>query len=431
MNSEQVFQLAPDEASIKAGKDLAKIKKWQNVGQASQIIFGSCQGSGKNPYLTAVDVQNIVFKCSCPSRKFPCKHAIGLLLLWVEDRKVFSEETIPDWVKEWVEKREKKAEQKEQKEKKPIDVEKQQKRKEERYEKIRSGLNDLQIWLGDLLKGGILKIKNTRFELFTDIAKRMVDAQASALASKLQKLAVAEIETISEQEQFLYELSKLYSICESFHQIESLSDDWKSEIESLVGISQNKEEILSQQPVSDVWLVLYKESTEDGVVQTDIYYLYGLHTKKKAIYLNYIIPNQPNLCPFLVLECFKMDVFYYKGVNSHRVLYANEVYLENYEYEFEEKLLPEIDKEYKEAYLKNIFRDSMSFVIYGVQFAWNRNEIYLIDKEGNAHSIEIDRYEFFSYLVHTGGKPFIAIVSINPFKWELKKILLLKDKENN
>lgn len=29
-----------------------------------------------------VDLAGPDYKCSCPSRKFPCKHALGLLLLW-------------------------------------------------------------------------------------------------------------------------------------------------------------------------------------------------------------------------------------------------------------------------------------------------------------------------------------------------------------
>jgi len=30
------------------------------------------------------------FKCSCPSRKFPCKHGLGLLLLYASDQAAFN-----------------------------------------------------------------------------------------------------------------------------------------------------------------------------------------------------------------------------------------------------------------------------------------------------------------------------------------------------
>nr|WP_279163542.1 SWIM zinc finger family protein [Rhodococcus erythropolis] len=33
-----------------------------------------------------VDLRGPAYKCSCPSRKFPCKHALGLLVEWSEGR---------------------------------------------------------------------------------------------------------------------------------------------------------------------------------------------------------------------------------------------------------------------------------------------------------------------------------------------------------
>ncbi len=44
---------------------------------------GLCAGSGKDPYQTVVDL-GPRYQCSCPSRKFPCKHALALLLSWAK-----------------------------------------------------------------------------------------------------------------------------------------------------------------------------------------------------------------------------------------------------------------------------------------------------------------------------------------------------------
>ncbi|MBW4639863.1 MAG: SWIM zinc finger family protein [Gloeocapsa sp. UFS-A4-WI-NPMV-4B04] len=77
----QILALAPDASSAKNGKTLATLRKWVSLGQNEQVIWGECQGSGKTPYQTQIDLTEIAFKCSCPSRKFPCKHGLGLLLL--------------------------------------------------------------------------------------------------------------------------------------------------------------------------------------------------------------------------------------------------------------------------------------------------------------------------------------------------------------
>ena len=56
---------------------------WPLTGaEAGDGVWGECQGSAAAPYRTAVDLSGPAYRCSCPSRKFPCKHALALLLLW-------------------------------------------------------------------------------------------------------------------------------------------------------------------------------------------------------------------------------------------------------------------------------------------------------------------------------------------------------------
>ena len=49
----------------------------------SELLWGRCRGSGAEPYETIVDHVEVAWRCTCPSRKLPCKHALALLLLWV------------------------------------------------------------------------------------------------------------------------------------------------------------------------------------------------------------------------------------------------------------------------------------------------------------------------------------------------------------
>lgn len=69
-------------------------------------------GSGKEPYRTQADLNGPAFQCSCPSRKFPCKHSLGLLLLLVGNPARVSEAAPPDWVSDWTAKRNTTAEKK-------------------------------------------------------------------------------------------------------------------------------------------------------------------------------------------------------------------------------------------------------------------------------------------------------------------------------
>ena len=62
------------------------------------LLFGYCQGSGKTPYLCSADFaapDKPVYRCTCPSRQFPCKHSLGLMYAFAQG-KGFTAATVPE-----------------------------------------------------------------------------------------------------------------------------------------------------------------------------------------------------------------------------------------------------------------------------------------------------------------------------------------------
>ncbi|AQZ60458.1 unnamed protein product [[Actinomadura] parvosata subsp. kistnae] len=103
-----MLALAPDASSQKAAQGVAAAGKWALRGTTGTVLYGECKGSGAKPYLAAVDLTEPAYRCSCPSRKFPCKHALGLLLLWSADG-VPEQPAAPQWVTEWLDGRAERA----------------------------------------------------------------------------------------------------------------------------------------------------------------------------------------------------------------------------------------------------------------------------------------------------------------------------------
>ncbi|GAB6122001.1 SWIM zinc finger family protein [Dysgonomonas termitidis] len=119
ITQKKIEELAPNADAAKNGRDLVKKNKFANLRISSEknLIWGECAGSGKNPYYCSADyieVSNPVFRCNCPSRQFPCKHAIGLLYAYEANNGAFSIADIPDDIISKREKIEKKQEKKEQ-----------------------------------------------------------------------------------------------------------------------------------------------------------------------------------------------------------------------------------------------------------------------------------------------------------------------------
>jgi hypothetical protein len=111
------------------GRKLAK-SGMQNCRKSEDntLIFGECKGSGKNPYYCSVDFinpANPVARCSCPSRQIPCKHAAGLLYLYLTETESGKDLPVGEIPNDVVQKRakiEKRVENKKEREKKVIDI---------------------------------------------------------------------------------------------------------------------------------------------------------------------------------------------------------------------------------------------------------------------------------------------------------------------
>lgn len=155
---EQVIAAAPDASSVSAAQKLARPGPWSQAGANDLLVWGQCQGSGKNPYQVSVDLAEPAYRCSCPSRKFPCKHALALLLLWA-DGHVDSAEALADFAQAWADQRVTRAEASARRasgrEDGPVDPEAQAKRVASRIAKMDAGIEDLRVWLEDLARTGL------------------------------------------------------------------------------------------------------------------------------------------------------------------------------------------------------------------------------------------------------------------------------------
>ena len=190
LTADSVLELAPDPASAKAGRELSRVSKWTVLGRDERSAWGLCPGSGKDPYQTRIDLQGPAFKCSCPSRKFPCKHGIGLGLLLSGQPEAFSVGEAPGWVGEWIASRDQREERKAappRAEAAP-DPQAQEKRQAARARKVDSGIADLSARLDDLLAQGLSWGRDQDDAWWDAIAGRMVDAQAPGLAREVRAL---------------------------------------------------------------------------------------------------------------------------------------------------------------------------------------------------------------------------------------------------
>lgn len=275
-----IEELAPDQASLNAAKKLLKPAKWPMKGQSMAVntIWGQCQGSGANPYHTMVDVINHGYKCTCPSRKFPCKHVLALMWQFSDDEASFTETEPPEWVNDWLGRRRKTtktstttgdadsdsndsdkpkikkdihaSEEAPQKQLSPEEQAKKDAAAAKRAEKLKAatdtslkgGLIDFQSWVDDQLRTGIGRFLKDPTERCRQIAARMVDAKATALASRIDELPakLAQFPTQQKPSVVFKELGQLILLSEAL-----LTNPDDADARRAIATTENRDKILS------------------------------------------------------------------------------------------------------------------------------------------------------------------------------------------
>jgi hypothetical protein len=293
LTTEQVEALAPDAASAKAGKKLAAPGNWQNTAQSPRAIWGECKGSGKRPYQTRVDFSDMASKCSCPSRKFPCKHVLGLLLLTANSPSNAPTADEPDWVTEWLDKRasntEKKAERQEKKKKAAADPKAQEKRLAKRNKNILGGLDQLDAWMEDLMRSGLARVETEGPGVWEAQARRLIDAQASGIAGLIQDIGGEVGAGTGWPRRVLDGLGQVALLSKAYRNIKSLSPEFAADVRTHVGIALSQEEVLVQgEKVSDRWMVVGQALEDDGGrIRTQRTWLWGAKTRRVALILQF------------------------------------------------------------------------------------------------------------------------------------------------
>lgn len=200
--TEQIISsLAPNPAAVSNGKKISQTGGFVKLMQSADGTFfwGECSGSGKSNYVTSadyIDANAPVFRCTCPSRQFPCKHSIGLLYEMMSGKEFY----ICDVPEDILAKRNKKQAQSEKAAKSTAAEEKGSKtpkvNKAARTKKLKKQLEGLSLTsklVSDLLAVGLGAMGGTALDTYKQLAKQLGDYYLPGPQYLLNKL-IAEVE---------------------------------------------------------------------------------------------------------------------------------------------------------------------------------------------------------------------------------------------
>ncbi|HJZ47889.1 MAG TPA: SWIM zinc finger family protein [Roseiflexaceae bacterium] len=327
LNADQILALAPDPGSAKAGQGLASRRKWLTLSRSERAAWGECQGSAREPYRTQIDLSEPAFRCSCPSRKFPCKHGLGLFLLLASDPAAFEQVAAPPWVAEWLNRRDQSAQPRAAKPE-PSDIPGTQKKRTAaqakaaaaREERVVAGVDELSRWLRDLVRQGLAGAQGRPYSFWETMAARMVDAQAPGLARMVRALAGVPASGEGWQARLLERLALLHLLTESYGRIDTLPADTQADIRATIGWTQSQDELLAAAGLRARWLILGQHVEDEDNLRVQRTWLWSEECARPALILSFAAPGQPldhSLAPGTALDA---ELVYFPGAYPLRAL---------------------------------------------------------------------------------------------------------------
>jgi hypothetical protein len=320
-SAESVLALAPDELSRRAAKGLAWPSPWSGTGAAGELVWGLCAGSGANPYQVIADLGRPAYKCTCPSRKLPCKHALGLLLNWANG--TVPEQAAPaDYATAWLESRQARAAKVKAKAEVPATgngavAGAAARRAEQRAQRVGDGLAELREWLRDQVRLGFAATAAGRGEGGTEtIAARMVDAQAPGVAGVLRGLAAVQLSGEGWPTRLLGEYGLLHLLTRAHERIGELPPGLAAVVRSHIGYTTSRQDVLTLPAVTDHWLVTAVRDLVDGTVPGRRVWLLGRRTGRFAMLLAFAGNGSwqdPEVARLLAGTELHADLHFYPG----------------------------------------------------------------------------------------------------------------------
>jgi hypothetical protein len=372
---DQVLALAPDASSQKAAQGVAAPGKWSLRGTTDDVLFGECKGSGATPYMACVDLSEPAYRCSCPSRKFPCKHALGLLLMWSADG-VPAADSLPPWAAEWIAQRTERADKAAAKleaararaaaeaESDPESADGQAPDEGQgahqgpepgtasgsedghgsgvavggagasstsrsgggrgagaesvRHARVSAGLAELERWLADQVRQGLA---GTDADEWDDLAKRLVDAQAPGVANALSRLR--EVRMADDwPSRLLAEYSLINLLAVAYRRRAELPGPLRQTVLIRAGFPVAREDVLVRPVVRDRWHVVGRRDEEHDRLTARRVWLRGHDTGRVALVLSFAASGQPLDASLVTGTTIDADVAFYPGAAPLRALVA-------------------------------------------------------------------------------------------------------------
>jgi hypothetical protein len=298
-----------------------------------------------------VDHVGVASRCTCPSRRHPCKHVLALLLLWVQGD--VADTAAPPRVATWIAGRESAGMRRDsdaggtsgaplspESSSRPADDvadalpdappdrptdppgdpdppvapdPDRDRARDERVERMFAGLTELDRWLDDRMRTGLADPSLAKYSTWDDLAARLVDAQAGSLANRIRRLAGLVGATPNWHGDVLAELGLLHLLSQAGRRLGSLPGPLADAVATTVGWQVRQADVLGGVPDTDRWIVAARSDTREDRIEVRRHWLRGASSGRWALVLSFAAYRQSLDTSLTVGTAVAADLHRYPG----------------------------------------------------------------------------------------------------------------------
>jgi len=195
-----------------------------------------------------------------------------------------------------------------------------EKRARRREVRIQDGVDDLELWLHDLVRGGLAEAASRPWTSFEQMSERLVDAQAPGLARMVRDLGGLPHRTTGWPERMLIDLGRLSLLLDGTRRLTSLDPDLRAEVRTLIGIAERRQDVLARPPVHDTWDVVGRRLIVGERLNVQRTWLWGQQTQRWALLLDFSVGGEPLDQGLAAGSSLETSLCFYNGTARLRAL---------------------------------------------------------------------------------------------------------------
>lgn len=266
---------APNAAAIKNARGVVIKRKLVGLFKSadSTLLFGECKGSGAENYRPSADFSDNtkpVYRCTCPSHQFPCKHSLALMYAYAQGQK-FVEKEIPTDITE----KRTKIVQRAEKKKVEADVPRKLNTSalKKKIQTQIDGLGLLESLVNDLVRAGLGTLNAKSARQMEEQARQLGDAYLPGAQNALHALTglFYRSQISSEDELKASERERVYSAAlDQLNRLQSLCKQGRKYLQTRVEDPELKPETETDIAawLGHAWQL--RELKEAGLVQANV-----------------------------------------------------------------------------------------------------------------------------------------------------------------